>query len=196
MNVIMDRPLSPKFRKLVQKARDLFFLHGIKRVTIEEICQKAGVSRMMFYRYFQNKDAIAMYILDQLYSDAWSKFDEILAEDIPFEEKIRRVAVVKMEMADEYSMEFLNEFLADEDSECGKLLIQKRKESYEFTRKIYTDAQERGDIRKDIKIDFIMFMMENSLEIVRDERVQSMYPDISQLVHEMFALLFYGILSR
>jgi AcrR family transcriptional regulator len=196
MNVIMDRPSSPKFRKLMQTARDLFFRHGIKRVTIDEICQKAGVSRMMFYRYFRNKDAIAMYILDQIYSDAWSKFDEILAGDIPFEEKIRRIAVVKMEMADEYSMEFLNEFLADEDSECGKLLIRKRKESYEFTRKIYTDAQERGDIRKDIKIDFIMFMMEYSLEIVRDERIQGMYPDISQLIHEMFALLFYGMLSR
>jgi AcrR family transcriptional regulator len=196
MNVIMDRPSSPKFKALIQTARDLFFRHGIKRVTVEEICQKAGVSRMMFYRYFRNKDAIAMYILDQLYSDAWSKFDEILAEDIPFEEKIRRIAVVKMEMVDEYSREFLNELLADEDSECGKLLMKKRKESYEFTRKIYTDAQERGDIRKDIKIDFIMFVMEHLVEIIQDERVQSMYPDISQLVHEMFALLFYGMLSR
>ena len=192
----MDKPSSPKFRKLVQTARDLFFRHGIRRVTIEEICQEAGVSRMMFYRYFQNKDAIAMYILDQIYSDAWSKFDEILAEDISFEEKIRRIAMVKMEMADEYSMEFLNELLADEDSERGKLLIQKRKETYEFTRKIYTDAQERGDIRKDIRVDLIMFMMEYSLEIVRDERVQSMYPDMSELVREIFALLFYGILSR
>jgi AcrR family transcriptional regulator len=192
----MDKPSSPKFRKLVQTARDLFFRHGIKRVTIEEICQKAGVSRMMFYRYFRNKDAIAIYILEQLYSDAWSKFDEILAEDIPFEEKIRRIAVVKMGMVDEYSMEFLNELLADEDSECGKLLMKKRKESYEFTRKIYADAQKRGDIRKDIKIDFIMFVMEHLTEIIQNERVQSMYPDMSQLVHEMFALLFYGMLSR
>ncbi len=192
----MGKSSSPKFRKLVQTARDLFFRYGIKRVTIEEICQKAGVSRMMFYRYFRNKDAIAMYILDQIYSDAWSKFDEVLAEDIPFEEKIRRIAVVKMEMADEYSMEFLNEFLADEDSECGRLLMKKRKETYEFTRKIYTDAQERGDIRKDIRVDLIMFMMEYSLEIVRDERVQSVYPDMSELVREIFALLFYGILSR
>ncbi len=192
----MDEPSSPKFRKLVQTARDLFFRHGIRRVTIEEICEKAGVSRMTFYRYFQNKDAIAMYILDQIYSDAWSNFDEILAEDIPFEEKIRRIAVVKMGMVDEYSREFLNELLADEDSECGKLLMKKRKESYEFTRKIYTDAQERGDIRKDIKIDFIMFVMEYLLEIIRNERVQSMYPDMSQLVHEMFGLLFYGMLSR
>ena len=192
----MDKPSSPKFRKLVQTARDLFFRHGIKRVTVEEICQKAGVSRMMFYRYFRNKDAIATYTLDQLYSDAWSKFDEILAEDISFEEKIRRIAAVKMEMADEYSREFLNELMADEDSECGKFLIQKRKESYEFTRKIYTDAQERGDIRKDIKIDFIMFVMEHLAEIIQDERVQSMYPDMSQLEHEMFALLFYGMLSR
>lgn len=192
----MDRPSSPKFKALIQTARDLFFRHGIKRVTVEEICQKAGVSRMMFYRYFRNKEAIAMYTLDQLYSDAWGKVDEILAEDIPFEEKIKQIATMKMEMVDEYSREFFNELLANEDSECGKLLIQKRKESYESTRKIYTDAQERGDIRKDIKIDFIMFVMEYLAEIIQDERVQSMYPDMSQLVHEMFALLFYGMLSR
>ena len=121
---------------------------------------------------------------------------KILADEIPFEEKIKQIATMKMEMVDEYSREFLNELLADEDSECGKLLIQKRKESYEFTRKIYTDAQERGDIRKDIKIDLIMFVMEHLTEIIKDERVQSMYPDMSQLVHEMFALIFYGVLSR
>ena len=41
-----------------------------------------------------------------------------------------------------------------------------------------------------------MFVTEHLAEIIKDERVQSMYPDISQLVHEMFALLFYGMLSR
>ena len=41
------KKLSKKQQQLVITAENLFKKHGIKRVTIEEICQKAGVSKKM-----------------------------------------------------------------------------------------------------------------------------------------------------
>lgn len=192
----MDKLSNPNVKKMVRNARKLFFKRGIKNVSVEEICKKSGVSRMMFYRHFPNKDAIAIHIMGQLYDDTWKKFNEILEADMPFAEKVKQIAAVKMGMVEEYSTEFINEFLADEDSELGKFMLKKRQESYEITRKIYTDAQEKGEIRKDIKIDLIMYAIEYVGEMMQNEGVQSMYPDMSELVHEVFALLFYGILSR
>lgn len=40
---------------ILAAAKNLFLKHRSKRVTAEEICEKAGISKMTFCRYFQNK---------------------------------------------------------------------------------------------------------------------------------------------
>jgi AcrR family transcriptional regulator len=65
-----------------------FLKHGVKRVTIEEICEKAKVSKVTFYRYFTNKEAIVRHIRDQLMQAGFAKYDEIVALDISFPQKI------------------------------------------------------------------------------------------------------------
>ena len=46
---------SPTFAKkqqhLLTTAETLFRSHGIRRITVEEICQKAGVSKATFYKW-------------------------------------------------------------------------------------------------------------------------------------------------
>ena len=50
---------SAKLQAILDAAKSLFWKHGIRRVTIEEICEVAGVSKMTYYKYFSNKTAIA-----------------------------------------------------------------------------------------------------------------------------------------
>ena len=43
---------SAKSKLIVETATDLFMRYGVKRVTVEEICQTAKISKMTFYKYF------------------------------------------------------------------------------------------------------------------------------------------------
>ena len=54
---------NPKRKKILDTAHELFWKHGLKRVSIEEICAVAGVSKMTFYKHFANKTALVKYIL-------------------------------------------------------------------------------------------------------------------------------------
>ncbi|MCJ7802330.1 MAG: TetR/AcrR family transcriptional regulator, partial [Candidatus Marinimicrobia bacterium] len=54
---------SPKFKQIVETANDLFMRFGVKRITIEEICKTAKVSKMTFYKFFKNKIELAEYII-------------------------------------------------------------------------------------------------------------------------------------
>ena len=40
---------NKKKQSIIKASRDLFMRYGIKRVTVEEICETAGVSKMTFY---------------------------------------------------------------------------------------------------------------------------------------------------
>ena len=46
---------NPKYLDIFKTAKDLFWKYGIKRVSIEEICKEAKVSKMTFYKFFPNK---------------------------------------------------------------------------------------------------------------------------------------------
>ncbi|NQV51449.1 MAG: helix-turn-helix transcriptional regulator, partial [Candidatus Marinimicrobia bacterium] len=47
-----DRP--PKEGDILRTAEKLFMQFGYNRVTVEEICREAKVSKVTFYKYFSN----------------------------------------------------------------------------------------------------------------------------------------------
>ncbi len=192
----MDKELSPKLKKLVQTACDLFFRYGIRRISIKEICREAEISKMTFYKHFRNKDALAIYILNEFFNATHHKFEQILAQNTPFEQKIRQIDIRKRELTNVCGREFIDELLLDKHSECGKFLIKKRKESNTLIKKLYTEAQKNGEIRSDIKIEFVMFMVEHFREIMLNETIKKLYPNTTDLINELFDFLFYGISNK
>ena len=50
--------LSQKKQQLVETGKKLFLKHGVKRISIEEICRESEVSKVTFYKYFKNKQAL------------------------------------------------------------------------------------------------------------------------------------------
>lgn len=87
------RPRSTSRRALEQIALELFEEQGFEATTVEQITDRAGVSRRTFFRYFDSKAAVL-----------WSEFDlqvealhQLLADagpDLPLTEAIRE-AVLK-----------------------------------------------------------------------------------------------------
>lgn len=62
----MDAPVSRREQKkaevreaLVEAADALFVEHGFEGTTVDQIAERAGVSRRTFFRYFSSKEAIA-----------------------------------------------------------------------------------------------------------------------------------------
>jgi len=60
----------------------------------------------------------------------------------------------------------------------------------------FRKAQENGDIRKDLKIEFIMYIMNHLVEMAQNDALINMYDEPQDLVMEITNFLFYGILNR
>jgi len=196
MKQTKGKELNPKMKHLVETAKQLFFRYGIKRVSIEEICQESGVCKMTFYRYFPNKTAIAKYVLETIFAEGRELINNILAMDLPFEERLKKVLVTKMEYTDKYSREFIRDLMMGTDAELKKYVEGENKNSLTEIRKIFLDAQKKGEIRTDIKIDFIIYMMNVMREVFKDENLQKLYPDMASLMKDAFNFFYYGVLKR
>jgi len=195
MEPTKNKELSPKMVHLVETAKELFFRYGIKRVSIEEICRASGVSKMTFYRYFPNKAAIAKYVLESIYGEGKERINNILAMDLPFEERLKKVLVTKMEYTEKYSREFIKDLMTGTDPELKEYIEEETKNSLNELRKIFLEAQKNGEIRSDIKVDFIIYMMNIMREVFKDENLQKLYPDVASLMKDAFNFFYYGVLK-
>ena len=82
---------NKKFQDTVTTAKTLFWKYGIKRVSIEEICKEASLSKMTFYKFFKNKEALAEYLLINVLNEWHDQYRAIMKQKIPFASKITQV---------------------------------------------------------------------------------------------------------
>jgi AcrR family transcriptional regulator len=189
------REVSPKIRGLVETAKGLFSRYGIKRVSIEEVCREAGVSKMTFYRHFPNKAALAQHIIGAIYAEEMKRIGDIMAMDIPFEEKLKKSLIAKIEFSNRYGKEFIWELAAISDPEVRSYVEEKSMRSHDI-KGMLSIAQRNGDIRADINIEFIAYMFNLMRQSFKDENLQKLYPDFGSFMKEAFNFLLYGILAR
>ena len=185
-----------KRKQLIQTAKDLFFRYGIKRVTVEEICREANVSKMTFYKHFKNKNELVITWITEMTDENMVRYRDLMDSDLPFQEKVRQTIDMKLEGTNGMSREFFSDYIPHADPEIHDFLHQRMHEFMGLVIKDYAEAQKKDEIRKDIKIEFILWFLNKMLDLMEDEALQNMYDNPQDLIMEMVNFFFYGIMPR
>ncbi|MEN8122696.1 MAG: TetR/AcrR family transcriptional regulator [Bacteroidota bacterium] len=186
---------NPKYKAIFNKAKELFWKHGVKRVSIEEICKEAGVSKMTFYKFFPNKIELAKNILDDLMENSLNRLNELIKSDIPFSEKLKEIFLMKLEGTKNISMEFINDIYNNPQLGLMDYMNELQNKSMGEIVKFYKDAQNKGAIRSDVKIEFILGYTKQIVKMMEDDHLVSLYDQPQDLIMESMNLLFYGIVT-
>jgi len=192
----MNHTSNPKREQILVTGKDLFWKYGFKRVTVEEICKEAGVSKMTYYKFFTNKIDLVKTIMDNILTATLTRYKNIMASDVPYPEKVLAMVDLKREQIKEMSSEFFREYVQNDDPEMISYLEQLSGETMQMFCEDFRKAQENGDIRKELKVEFIMYMMNHLVEMAQNETLINMYDEPQDLVMEITNFLFYGILPR
>ncbi|MEA2064154.1 MAG: TetR/AcrR family transcriptional regulator [Gemmatimonadota bacterium] len=187
--------LSRKSRKLLKTAHELFMKHGLRRVTVEEICREADVSKMTFYKYFDNKSSIARRVLEDLYEEGWDKFREIFSSSSPLSEKLTKMMMYKMELSERCGSEFLRDLMSGGEPELKEYVEEQTRQSMQEIERLLQLAQRSGEIRPGINTKFMMYMLRALREMFKDDRLLALYDNQALLIKDMFTMFYHGVLS-
>jgi AcrR family transcriptional regulator len=187
--------LPEKQKNILSTALDLFQQFGIKRISIEEICKTASVSKMTFYKYFKNKSELVRFMWTQGYKQAFEKFDAIIAMDIPFEEKLQKLLKLKDETSAKISHEFALDYFYGSD-DLREFFESLLREGMSRFLKFIEKSQEKGEVRRDLKPEFLLAILNHIKLMVKEEQLINLYPDYHDFVMEVNHFIFYGILPR
>ena len=183
-----------KLNQIITTSKNLFWKYGTARVTIEEICKESKVSKRTFYKHFKNKQVLIKFILELITNDAIKRYHEIMSKKIPFEEKIRETIQLKIENTKEISREFINDIYKSGDAEILEFMNKQAQQTLKIVLDDYLKAQKNGEIRQDIKPEFIMYFLNNMMEMIKNDKLMQMYSTPQELIIEVTNFFFYGIM--
>jgi len=183
-----------KKEQLEFTAKELFWKHGFKKVSIDEICKKANVSRKTFYTFYENKNALVIFILQAMVEVIKESYEDILNADIPFADKMEKMLVMKLKMSESLSMEFVADFYNPDAGEILDYFKRMSEDSIATSREFFRQAQEKGEMNPNLNLDYVMWMIQKVMELCSTPELLSMFPNAQSLTRQISESVLYGIM--
>jgi AcrR family transcriptional regulator len=187
---------SKKYYSIIENARELFWKHGFRRVTLQEICDKANVSKMTFYKYFPNKTELAKKVFSDVIDEGMEKYNRIMQEDTPASEKIKGIVMLKEEGTKNISPEFMQDFYTGQEPELKFFVEEKTKEVWENLLQDMKEAQKKGIFREDFKPEMLFRVAFKVQKLIQEEELVKMYDSTQDFILELTKFIAYGISKR
>lgn len=185
-----DRP--KKEGDILRTAEQLFMQFGYNRITVEEICREAAVSKVTFYKYFTNKFAVLEDYLETRLKLGLETFDAILATDASLLEKMQALVAMKESAVNHFTPVFMHS-LQGSDKALQELMGRWTDMSMQAMKKFFTDGQIAGEIHPDYSVDFLLHVWTILGADGRSPAMMAMYDDdMVKLSRDFMNFLFYG----
>lgn len=196
-SVVSSHPHSKRYSAIMLTARELFWKYGYKRVSVEEICEKSGVSKMTFYRFFPNKLELAKAVFDDVINSGLVAFRNIIdTSKFSTAQKVQMILALKMNGTYDISQEFLQDFYNNPELGLKDHIENRTKSVWLEVIEDFKKAQKKKIFRKDFKPELLFYMSQRFQELVNDKAMLELYENPQALIMDVANLMIYGIAPR
>jgi AcrR family transcriptional regulator len=192
----MNTEKNPRHKSLIIAGKELFMKHGFRRVSVEDICAKAGMSKMTFYRFFPNKTELAKAVYIKIAEEGYERFKEILNSNDSPEEMIHKLLMMKMEGTDEVSHEFIVDFYTSKETGLKEFVSTTMEDYWRGIISDFRKAQEKGIFREDFNPEFFFLLSQKMTASLDDPAITRLFPNPQAMVMELINIMMYGIVPR
>lgn len=153
-----------KKKAILQSAVQEFARLGYQKASLNSIVKDASISKGSLYQYFQNKEALFNYIFEQfvlLVKRGVQRAGD--TADLDFFSQVRQVFWAGIHFVDyfpEYFQVYLKVLFEADVPGRENLLAKVHLFSSEYFGPLCRDAQARGEIRSDIPVETVIFMID------------------------------------
>lgn len=189
----MVKKSEEKFNRLMEKAEELFMKYGYKSISMDQIANEAGISKMTIYKHFSSKEDIFIEVLMNYTKRHFDVImDNIKEKYHPFE-KIESLYGYMMELSNQVPF-ILYKDIMERPYVMEKVKDYKNKITLSMWRHILEDGIEKGEIRP-LNVEFISNFLLDLPEIVMKPYYLNEEKGRPWLFENLFDFLKYGLLG-
>lgn len=191
---IIPPGFRPKHKKLIETAYLLFQRHGFQRVSVEEICRRAQVSKVTFYKYFSSKDELIVFITRLIFEALYAEIRKVLKSDQGIKVIFDRASIIKQEYIGKMGEELLMGIMSF--PAAREYLDDVSKRSWMEFREYVINEQRKGNINPRIDIDYILPILSEINKLFNVEGLKNLYKKPDLLITQINELIVNGLLAR
>jgi AcrR family transcriptional regulator len=191
-----DIIVNKKQTDILAAAEKLFWKYGFKKVSIEEMCREAKVSKVTFYKFFPNKTEVAKAVLDSVVDNANKDFILLIETVTTTSELMEGMFKMKKDGIHDISKEFLADFYTDKTLGLSEYIGLKIQQIWTQMREGFIQLQEKGLIRKDLNLDFLLYFSKKISDYFEDPYLLALFPNAEDLIMEFTNLFTFGMTPR
>ncbi|KMJ59449.1 TetR family transcriptional regulator [Bacillus sp. LL01] len=188
-----QRRREQKKQDILEAALALFMEYGIQKVSISEIAQKANVSQVTIYNYFESKHKLIKDVFVYYIEKTSDDFEKLIHSDIPFPEKIKQIIFNKKEISKQIHEEFYHYMMKEYSTEGNiieKIYVEK---ALPYFAKLFEEGKEQGYVDPDLSQEAILFYVQMLKDYMQREDV---YQKVLPLTEDITNIFFYGIIGK
>lgn len=188
-----QRRREQKKQDILDAALTLYMEYGIQKVSISEIAQKANVSQVTIYNYFESKHKLTSDVFGYYINKATDDFEQLIHSDMPFPEKIKQIIFNKKEISKQIHEEFYL-FLMKEYSAEGNIIEKIYAEkALPYFSQLFEEGKEQGYVDPNLSQEAILFYVQMLKDYMQREDV---YQKVLPLTEDITNIFFYGIIGK
>lgn len=192
-----ERRKEQKKESIRRAALELFKIYGFKKVSINDIAHKAGVSQVTIYNHFGSKDDLVREVVKAQFLGMLEKVRESMKQERSFPEKLETIVFDKTEIARQYHGELLQTALQNDPEMQQWFESLWQQDINQLTIDLVEDGKKQGYINPERSQEALMLY----LEILRrgvfasSDLLANLEPNV-KLLRELNFLFIYGLVGK
>ena len=189
-----ERRKEQKKENIRRAALELFQIYGFKKVSINDIAHKAGVSQVTIYNHFGSKDELVRDVVKDLITRMIEKHRVIIKEEKPFLEKLQAIVFFKSEIVGQFQGE-LSQTAFSQDPEMRRFVESVwQGEVTQMLTDLFEDGRRQGYISNNLSQEAILLYYEIFRQgMSNSPHIQAKLEHNPKLIRELISAFTYGL---
>lgn len=194
----MDHTKEEKKGQIMQVAFNTIKKYGIKRVTLEDIAQAAGMAKTSIYYYFPSKNALITATITHFSNIILDQIEIVVkSKQSPEQKLISSWKIIFFHMRESGYFINMDKNTMTQMVSLAKDLINKFQEGYQnLIRKILLEGKKTGVFQIDNIDLWALFLSVGLMGLIVNENSQDQILKDDKIVDKVSKLLLNGLLTR
>lgn len=192
-----ERRKEEKKEAIRRAALELFETHGPRKVSVNDVARKAGVSPVTIYNHFGSKQELVRAVIRQMLETSLVDFRGIITGNQPYMERLRQIFLLKQERLRILHGEMLQAVLS-EDPEIRQFVTDLlERQLYDMMLSFFDEGKREGYIKPDLSNEAILLYMEmfQASAYARPD-LYARFQSEPQLLNDTWRLFLYGLVDE
>ncbi len=192
-----ERRKEQKKDSIRRAALELFQSFGFRKVSINDVAQKAGVSQVTIYNHFGSKDELVRDVIKKLFYSMITRYRDLIREEGPFLEKLEAIVFDKSHLVGQFHGELAQAALSQDLGMRQFIESIWQGEINQLLTELFEDGRRQGYISPDLSQEAILTYYEIiRLGMYNSPHIQARMEQNPKLIRELISVFTYGLNVR